>query len=142
DSSPCFSLSMNLAAENPPVIGARPDALLTLAKSREPADRERLLMGIVGLCELAGDADDAEGQRAKELTDDLLTTLLVDAEHGVRRRIALRIATVGWAPGALIHLLAMDDIDIARPIIASSPLLDDEELVRLLAKATLEHQIE
>ena len=124
------------------MIGARPDALLTLAKSREPADRERLLTNIVGLCEMAGKDGDADAGRAKALIDDLFTTLLVDAEHGVRRRVAERIAAVDWAPGALIQLLALDDIDIARSVIAASPLLSDDDLVRLLAEATLEHQIE
>ena len=122
--------------------GARPDTLLSLAKSREPADRERLLTNIVGLCEMAGKDGDADAGRAKGLIDDLFTTLLVDAEHGVRRRVAERIAAVDWAPSALIQLLALDDIEIARSVIAASPLLNDDDLIRLLAEATLEHQIE
>lgn len=121
--------------------GARTDALLTLAKSREPADRERLLMNIVSLCEMAGTGGDAEATRAKALIDDLFMALVLDAEREVRRRLAERIAAVDWAPKALINILALDDIEIARPIIASSPLLDDEDLVRLLVEATLEHQI-
>src|ERR1700744_1265742 len=123
-------------------IGAQPEALLTLAKSREPADRERLLMGIVGLCEMAAPGGDAEARRAKALIDDLFMTLVLDAEREVRRRLAERIAQVEWAPKALIHVLALDDIEIARPIIAASPLLDDDDLVRLMLEATLEHQIE
>ena len=125
-----------------PLRGAQPDALLSLAKSREPADRERLLMNIVSLCEMAGAGRDAEAARAKTLIDELFMTLVLDAEREVRRRLAERIAGVGWAPRALIHVLALDDIEIARPIIAASPLLDDEDLVRLLVEATLEHQIE
>src|SRR5262249_39247315 len=66
----------------------------------------------------------------------------LDAEREVRRRLAERIAGVDWAPRALIHVLALDDIEIARPVIAASPLLDDDDLVRLLVEATLEHQIE
>ena len=123
------------------MIGAQPDALLTLAKSREPADRERLLIGIVSLCELTGPAGNADATRAKALVDDLFTTLLVDAEHGVRRRLAERIASARWAPAALIQLLSLDDIDIARPVIASSPLLTDDELIRLLSEGALDHQI-
>ena len=118
------------------------DALLTLAKSREPADRERLLTNIVSLCEMAGPGGDADALRAKALIDELFMTLVLDAEREVRRRLAERIAGVEWAPRALIHVLALDDIEIARPIIAASPLLDDDDLVRLLVEATLEHQIE
>ena len=123
------------------VVGAQ-HALLDLAKSREPADRERLLMNIVGLCELAGTGGDAEAIKAKALIDELFMTLLIDAEREVRRRLAERIAHVDWAPRALIHVLALDDIEIARPVIAKSPLLDDSDLIRLLVEATLEHQVE
>ena len=80
--------------------------------------------------------------KAKALIDELFMTLVLDAEREVRRRLAERIAGVEWAPKALIHVLALDDIEIARPIIARSPLLDDADLIRLLIEATLEHQIE
>jgi uncharacterized protein (DUF2336 family) len=125
-----------------PLVGEQSNALLSLAKSREPADRERLLMNIVSLCELAGPGGNAEAVKAKALIDDVFMTLVVDAEREVRRRLAERIACVDWAPRALIHVLALDDIEIARPIIAASPLLDDSDLIRLLVEATLEHQIE
>ena len=124
------------------MLGAQTDALLNLAKSREPADRERLLMNIVSLRQMAGASGDAEALRAKSLIDDLFMTLVLDAEREVRRRLAERIAGADWAPKALIHVLAMDEIEIARPIIAASPLLDDNDLVRLLVETTLEHQIE
>jgi len=39
-------------------------------------------------------------------------------------------------------VLALDDIEIARPIISESPVLKDMDLVRLLVEATIEHQIE
>jgi uncharacterized protein (DUF2336 family) len=125
-----------------PLVGQQSNALVDLAKSREPADRERLLMNIVSLCELAGPGGDAEAVKAKALIDDVFMTLVIDAEREVRRRLAERIADVAWAPKALVHVLALDDIEIARPIIAASPLLDDSDLIRLLVEATLEHQIE
>ena len=124
------------------MLGAQSDALLNLAKSRQPADRERLLMNIVNLCEMGGVGDSDDAARAKGIVDDLFMTLVLDAERAVRRRLAERIADVDWAPRALIHVLALDDIEIARPVIARSPLLDDDDLVRLLVETTLGHQIE
>jgi uncharacterized protein (DUF2336 family) len=124
------------------LLGAQSDALLSLARSRQPADRERLLMNIVSLCEMAGAGGGDEAVRAKAIIDELFMTLVLDAERAVRRRLAERIAEAEWAPKALIHVLALDDIEIARPIIARSPLLEDDDLVRLLVEATLEHQIE
>jgi uncharacterized protein (DUF2336 family) len=119
-----------------------PSDLLILARSPQPADRERLLMGVVDLCEQSmSTAGEVVGE-AKTLIDQVFMALVVEAEREVRRRLAERISTATWAPRALIHILALDDIEIARPIIASSPLLDDADLIRLLIEATLEHQIE
>jgi uncharacterized protein (DUF2336 family) len=96
----------------------------------------------VSLCEVAGAGDQDEVSRARSIIDELFMTLVLDAERTVRRRLAERIADVDWAPKALVHVLALDDIEIARPIIARSPLLKDEDLVRLLVETTLEHQVE
>jgi uncharacterized protein (DUF2336 family) len=116
--------------------------LLSLARSREPDDRERLLGGIVELC----DAGQAKGQPAAPevqiLLDSIFMTLVVEAERDIRHRLADRLADASWAPPALINILALDEIEIARPIIARSPILQDHDLIRLLVQATLEHQIE
>jgi uncharacterized protein (DUF2336 family) len=69
-------------------------------------------------------------------------TLVVEAERDIRQRLAERLADAAWAPSALINILALDEIEIARPIIARSPVLQDHDLIRLLVQATLEHQIE
>jgi uncharacterized protein (DUF2336 family) len=67
---------------------------------------------------------------------------VVGAEREIRRRLAEKFATAEWCPTALINVLSLDEIEIARPIIASSPVLQDYDLVRLLVEATIEHQIE
>lgn len=116
--------------------------LLSLARSREPADRERLLAGIVEMC----DAGQAQGQptapEVQILLDSIFMTLVVEAERDIRARLAQSLADATWAPPALINILALDEIEIARPIIARSPILQDHDLIRLLVQATLEHQIE
>jgi len=116
--------------------------LLSLARSREPADRERLLSGIVEMC----DAGQAQGRptapEVQILLDSIFMTLVVEAERDIRARLAESLADATWAPPALINILALDEIEIARPIIARSPILQDQELIRLLVQATLEHQIE
>jgi len=123
-------------------LAANSDALLDLAKSRAPADRERLLVGIVELCE-AGGAAEAMGQaKVQALLGSIFLSLVVEAERDIRKRLAAKLAHAEWAPPALINVLALDEIEIARPIIAASPLLKDHDLVRLLTEATIEHQIE
>ncbi|MET0295086.1 MAG: DUF2336 domain-containing protein [Phenylobacterium sp.] len=118
------------------------DQLLGMAKSREPGDRERLLMAVIDLCESADRAQVKDSRPVQDLLNSIFMALIVEAERDIRRRLAEKLATADWPPAALINVLALDDIEIARPIIAGSPVLQDEDLVRLLLEATLDHQIE
>lgn len=115
--------------------------LIDLAKSRAPQDRERLLMAVVCLCEKAAGADGRDAA-ARDLIEQVFMALVRQTESEVRRRLAERIADAAWSPKALVNILALDEIEIARPIIAQSPLLADADLIRLIVQATLEHQIE
>lgn len=112
--------------------------LLDLARSREPGDRERLLLGLTSLCRASPDAAAAQSS----LLSEVFVTLVRQAERDIRRALAKDLAAADWAPVALVNMLALDEIDIARPIIASSPLLSEEQLLHILITATLEHQIE
>ena len=117
--------------------GAEP--LLTLARSRDPSDREQLLSGLVELCE-SRSGEIAPGA-AREV-EAVFLALVSDAERDIRARLAERIARADWAPERLIEMLAHDDIAVARPVIAASPLLKDEALIRVITEATLAHRIE
>jgi uncharacterized protein (DUF2336 family) len=110
-----------------------------LARSRQTSDRERLLLAVADLCDGSPDARRPEIQG---LLDDVFMALVVEAERDIRRALAEKLAKADWAPLALINVLALDDIEIARPVILSSPLLRDQDLIRLLVEATIEHQIE
>ena len=131
-----------------PPLNAGPDAatrtakgedLIALARGKAPEDRERLMLALAKLCDLpeAGASD-----RAKSVIEDLFLSLIAGAERSIRLHLAEILAPARWAPSALINALALDDIEIARPIIAMSPVLTDADLLRLLVVATLEHQIE
>lgn len=110
--------------------------MLTLASSRSAEDRQRLLLKVTGLCE-AG----APPPSVAPLLADIFLTLTAQAERDIRLALAERIAGADWAPAALVNMLALDEIEIARPVITASPLLKDADLIRLLIEATLEHQI-
>jgi uncharacterized protein (DUF2336 family) len=115
------------------------EPLLELARRRDPQDRERLMARLVELCEAQGPSL-APGAAAQ--VEALFLTLVGEAERDIRARLAERLARAEWAPPRLIETLANDDIEVARPIIAASPLLKDEALIRLLVEATLAHRIE
>ncbi|MDP3749443.1 MAG: DUF2336 domain-containing protein [Phenylobacterium sp.] len=124
-------------------VAAKADEILGLAKSKAPADRERLLLAIVDLCD-AGEGAQAvmKAPPIQALLNSIFMSLVVEAERDIRARLAEKLAGADWAPVALVNVLALDDIEIARPIIAGSPVLKDHDLVRLLVEATIEHQIE
>lgn len=118
------------------------ESLLDLAKSRAPADRERLLLAIADLCDTPHAGEAMKAPQIQALLSSIFMSLVVEAERDIRKRLAEQLAGADWAPPALINVLALDDIEIARPVIAQSPLLRDVDLVRLLVEATIEHQIE
>ena len=124
-------------------VAAKTEEILGLARSRAVQDRERLLLAIVDLCD-AGEGAEAvmSSGPVQALLSSIFMSLVVEAERDIRKRLAEKLATAAWAPAALINVLALDDIEIARPIISSSPVLKDPDLVRLLTEATIEHQIE
>ncbi len=114
-------------------------AALALAGSSATEDREKLLIAIAELCR-----SDAECARPEiqSLLRDLFLDLVSNAEHAIRLRLSKTLADVAWAPHDLMTLLARDEIEIARPVVAKSPVLTDADLLRLLLEASIEHRIE
>lgn len=118
------------------------ESLLDLAKSRQPADRERLLLAIADLCDSPHANEAMKGPAIQALLSSIFMSLVVEAERDIRHRLSEKLAAADWAPNALVNVLALDDIEIARPIISQSPVLKELDLIRLLVEATIEHQIE
>lgn len=114
-----------------------PADLIALAKSRAPDDRQRLLLGVAALCDST-----KPGAEVSPILSDIFLTLARQAESDIRKTLSENLAAAAWAPPALINMLALDAIEIARPVIASSPLLQDADLMRILVEASIEHQIE
>ncbi|WP_297696191.1 DUF2336 domain-containing protein [Phenylobacterium sp.] len=123
-------------------VALNSESLLDLAKSRSPADRERLLLGVVELCEAGSGAEAVRQPQVQASLNSIFLSLVVEAEREIRQKLASKLAHAEWAPPALINVLALDEIEIARPVIAASPVLKDHDLIRLLVEATIEHQIE
>lgn len=120
-------------------LAAQTVELLDLARQREPQARERLLEAIIGLCNSASDIIDTESVQG--LLGSIFLQLVAEAEADIRARLSEKLSSATWAPPALINVLALDDIEIAAPVIANSPVLKDHDLIRILVEATLDHQI-
>ena len=138
DRSPPVTAVAALQSFRPaPQVSVPPSELLALAKSRTTDDRQRLLLGVAALCDAT-----PTGTEVSPVLTEIFMTLARQAEHDIRKSLAESLAGADWAPLALVNMLALDEIEIARPIIASSPLLRDQDLLRILVEATIEHQIE
>ncbi len=112
--------------------------MLELARSPAPADRDRLLLALADLCE----HNACQDAQTALLVRDVFMGLIGRVERDIRLRLAVKLSTAAWAPRELALTLADDEIDIARPILAGSPVLRDQDLIRLLVKAATDHQIE
>ena len=125
-------LNPSRSPERPP----RAEDLLALARNNSPDARQRLLLGVMALC----DASPPDGQLSPIL-GEIFLFLARQAERDIRKALAERLAHADWAPTALVNVLALDEIEIAAPILAASPVLQDEDLLRILVEASLDHQI-
>jgi Uncharacterised protein conserved in bacteria (DUF2336) len=75
-----------------------------------------------------------------ELYDDVLVRLIDKVEVAARALLARRLATIDAAPANTIVSLALDDaVEVAEPILARSPALDDDILAYCVAKKPQEH---
>lgn len=111
--------------------------LLELARGKTTDHRRRLLLGIAALCDAT-----PPGAEASPLLGEIFMIIAGQAERDIRKALSESLASAEWAPPALIAMLALDEIEIARPVIAASPLLKDQDLLRVLLEATIEHRIE
>ena len=72
---------------------------------------------------------------------DILRQLIHDVEMKVRQVLATRMAAEADAPHELISALANDQIEVARPILTQSTVLQDIELIEIVEHRTFGHQL-
>ncbi|WP_292054635.1 MULTISPECIES: DUF2336 domain-containing protein [unclassified Brevundimonas] len=84
---------------------------------------------------------DIEGPALDRL-EAIFVELVRTVEQQVRRGLSERLGASDWLPHRLVQLLASDEIEIARPVISASPLLTDEDLLKLLAECSTEHRLQ
>ena len=72
--------------------------------------------------------------------DDVMARLVNTIEAKARAKLASRLAPIANAPSNVIHMLAFDDdIEVARPVLAQSPRLDDRDLLTASANKSQGH---
>ena len=77
----------------------------------------------------------------RNLATDILKRMSKDVEMEIRIRLAERLADDPIAPIELLILLADDRIEVARPVLARSPVLTDADLVQIVQRGSGDHQV-
>lgn len=114
------------------------DQLLSLARDKSAQGRRRLLDTVTDLFSEDGRV---LNERERALMTDILCKLIRDVEMRVRRELSERLALRSDVPHDVIKLLANDEIEVARPILLSSCLLRDIDLVEIVRHRTQQHQL-
>ncbi len=110
--------------------------LLTLAHDSSESGRLQLVTELV---DLFSRQDIAMEAREQYLVNEIVDALVANAQTNVRQQLADRVAPSATAPRKLILTLAHDDIAVARPVLRSSPILTDSDLISLIATQGLDH---
>ncbi len=112
--------------------------LLKLAQDRSVQGRKDLVNSISDLfSERASDLT----EREQALMNDILGKLVHEFEKSVRKELAERLSAKENAPHELIVALANDEIEVARPILRQSTVLQTPELIEIIKNRTREHQL-
>lgn len=76
----------------------------------------------------------------RTLICEILRQLTFQVEMSVRHALAEQLATDESAPHELILMLANDQIEVARPVLAGSPVLTGDDLFSLVSQTSQDHQ--
>ncbi|WP_119167320.1 DUF2336 domain-containing protein [Algihabitans albus] len=114
------------------------DQLLGLARDKS-AEGRRLLLDTV--TDLFSEEGRVLNDREHALMTDILSKLLQDVEMRVRRELSERLARRKDAPLEIVKLLANDEIEVARPVLVTSSILRDIDLVEIVQHRTQQHQL-
>ena len=121
----------------------RPDVqgLMNLADDKSVAGRTTLVGAVSDLYFSDLARQEGFGERETALMSDILHRLIRDVEMPVRRALAERLAAQEGAPADLVITLANDEIEVARPILMKSRVLADDDLIAVIRRRTIRHQL-
>ena len=105
----------------------------TLQRDRSPAARAKVA------AKFGRQFDELCAGNGRPLADAVLELLVRDLAVEVRQALALAVAASAALPPKVAQQLAEDGIEIARPILEQSPVLTDEDLIRVVRTHALQY---
>jgi uncharacterized protein (DUF2336 family) len=116
---------------------AQPHKLVDLARRDAPPERAELYDRVARLFEAAGrTANDNE----RGLLVEIMRVLSMQVDLNLRLGLAQRLADRPDVDHELILMLAHDEITVAAPIIARSPVLTEADLVEVIRLCSIDHR--
>ncbi len=112
--------------------------LIKLAQDPSPAGRQAL---VSATADQFLDTGRAATPAEQKLFSDILVKLYGFARQEIRQRLSAALAMADWAPPELVRELALDAIDIARPVISFCPVVTDEILIEVIHNRDFDHRL-
>lgn len=111
--------------------------LARLAKETTAEGRQQLLRKITDMFMVS--PPDALNSTEVEYFGDVMGHLVFEMEMKVRQHLAETMSGVNAAPYELIKNLASDEIEVARPVLMKSGVLQDADLIEIVKQSSQEH---
>ena len=108
--------------------------LLQLAQDTTAVGRYRLASAVSQFFE-----QKELNETERHLAVEIMMSLIHQAEIDLREALAERLSVLGSVPPEIIIFLANDAISVARPVLQHSPVLNDVDLVYIIASKGTEH---
>jgi uncharacterized protein (DUF2336 family) len=86
-------------------------------------------------------ADGAFTPAQRRQAEDLFRTAVYDGEPLVRSVLADSLKRLAQLPRDIVMSLARDEAQVARPILRTSPLLGDDDLIRIAREGSRSHRL-
>jgi uncharacterized protein (DUF2336 family) len=114
----------------------RLQSLIELAKEPSSEKRRQLLREIT---DVFVEAPMTFSRSDSNQIGEILGKVAMEVEMTVRQKLAERLATIPEAPHGLIRQLANDQIEVARPVLLKSGVLDDHDLIAIIKLKGQDH---
>ena len=112
------------------------DELQTLSSTKSSENRRQLLHRVTDLFEITSQEQDDNHRNA---FDQIMERLASELEESVRAEFSDRLADMSNAPRITTHKFAVDNIEVARPVLQRSKILSDEFLVKVAKTQSQDH---
>lgn len=125
-------------SENPDGAPRAFNSFRALDSTADAPEREKLFRNMAQLFTYVSDRCDDD---QVEQYDEVLCQLAGLVEVEARSDVAKLLAPLQRAPGTVVVKLAKDEIEVARPLLEFSNVLNDDDLIEIVEAQTEEHRV-